>query len=166
MVWCTLCTADSTYRGSELVMPSVTRADMGAYMCIARNGVPPATSKIFKLIVNCKWQYISGEEKTSLFDKRTIKVCTRCSWRCLGSWDLLRLMWHSWVCPWFFVFPEATHKASRGPLKDAMSVQKTLQGFEIETRELLGGTKEKLFPTRGHLFALWENNLLPIGPPE
>ena len=90
MVWSTLCTADSTYRGSELVMPSVTRADMGAYMCIARNGVPPATSKIFKLIVNCKSQYIYGgkkimrnsggsdlpifqQQKRVVFDKRTIK---------------------------------------------------------------------------------------------
>lgn len=53
---------DSTYRGSELVMPSVTRADMGAYMCIARNGVPPATSKIFKLIVNFKPQIEVGNQ--------------------------------------------------------------------------------------------------------
>ena len=83
-------------------MPSVTRADMGAYMCIARNGVPPATSKIFKLIVNCKSQYIYGgkkimrnsggsdlpifqQQKRVVFDKRTIKDCIRCSCRCLGT---------------------------------------------------------------------------------
>ena len=48
------CVAEDLVRGSQLEMAAVTRAEMGAYMCIARNGVPPATSKIFKLIVNCK----------------------------------------------------------------------------------------------------------------
>ena len=33
----------------------VTRSEMGAYMCIARNGVPPAVSKTVQLNVNCKW---------------------------------------------------------------------------------------------------------------
>ena len=40
------------------------------------------------------------------------------------------------------VVPEAMHKASRGPLKGAISAQKSLQGSRTETRELLGGTKE------------------------
>ena len=48
--------AEKTVFGSNLEMKSVTREEMGAYMCIARNGVPPATSKIFKLTVNCKYE--------------------------------------------------------------------------------------------------------------
>ena len=50
---------------------------------------------------------------------------------------------HTWRCPCFSVVPEATHEASRGPLKGAVSAQKALQGSETETRELLGGTEEK-----------------------
>ena len=38
---------------------------------------------------------------------------------------------------------EATHEASRGPEKGAVSAQKGLLGSETETRELLGGTEEK-----------------------
>ena len=38
------------------------------------------------------------------------------------------------------------------PLKGAMSAQNALQGSETETRELLGGTEEKIIsPTRGSL---------------
>jgi len=40
--------------GDSLVIESVTREDMGKYMCIARNDVQPASSKIFDLSVNCK----------------------------------------------------------------------------------------------------------------
>ena len=50
-----------------------------------------------------------------------------------------------------FVVPEATHKASQGPLKGAVSAQKALQGSETETRELLGGVEEKSVSLlRGH----------------
>ena len=40
------------------------------------------------------------------------------------------------------VVPEATHEASRGPKKGAVSAQKALRGSETETRELLGGREE------------------------
>ena len=47
---------------------------------------------------------------------------------------------------------EATHEASLGPFKGAVSAQKDLQGFETEMRALLGGTEEKSFsPMRGQL---------------
>ena len=56
------------------------------------------------------------------------------------------------------VVPGAMHEASQGPLKDAVSSKKALQGFETEMRELLRGTEEKsVSPTRGHWFALQAN---------
>ena len=62
-----------------------------------------------------------------------------------------RLACHHCWCPCISVFPEATHKASRGPLKGAVSALKALQGSETETMELLGGTTEdSVFPMRGH----------------
>ena len=60
--------------------------------------------------------------------------------------------------PCFSVFTEATHKASWGTLKGAMSAQKALQESKIEARELLGLTKEKSVSlTRGHWFTLQAN---------
>ena len=32
----------------------VSRLDMGVYMCIARNGIPPAVSKNIRLNIDCK----------------------------------------------------------------------------------------------------------------
>ena len=63
----------------------------------------------------------------------------------------LRLARHTLRCPYISVVPEATYEASRGPEKGAVSAQKALQGFETETRELLGGTEENsVSPMRGH----------------
>ena len=39
--------------GSVLKLWKVSRMDMGAYMCIARNGVPPAVSKRIELGIDC-----------------------------------------------------------------------------------------------------------------
>ena len=62
-----------------------------------------------------------------------------------------RLMRHILRYPCISVVPEATHKASQGPLKGAVSAEKALQGSETETGELLGGRKEIIvFPTRGN----------------
>ena len=69
-----------------------------------------------------------------------------------------RVAQHTWRCPCISVVPEATHEASRGPEKGAVSAQKALRGSETETRELLGGTEENsVSPMRGHWFALQAN---------
>lgn len=41
--------------GEMLTLSKVTRSEMGAYMCIASNGVPPTVSKRMKLQVHCKY---------------------------------------------------------------------------------------------------------------
>ena len=40
--------------GEVIHLHKVTRSEMGSYMCIAKNGVPPAVSKTVQLNVNCK----------------------------------------------------------------------------------------------------------------
>ena len=46
-------------------MQDVSREQMGAYLCIASNKVPPSVSKRIKLIVECKF-YISNSYATSI----------------------------------------------------------------------------------------------------
>ena len=77
-------------------------------------------------------------EKKCVFNKRKIKVCVSWYDGVLGPPRLAR---HTWRCLCISVVPEATHEASQGPLKGAMSAQKAFQGSETETRELLGGTE-------------------------
>ena len=44
--------------GSVLNLVKVSRLDMGAYMCIASNGVPPAVSKRIHLGIDCEFLYL------------------------------------------------------------------------------------------------------------
>ena len=53
--------------GEVLELQKVSREDMGTYLCIAKNNVPPAVSKNFKLTVNCEyilWQHGSWSFQT------------------------------------------------------------------------------------------------------
>ena len=43
------------YRGENLQLHKVRRRDMGAFMCIASNNVPPTVSRRVSLNVNCKY---------------------------------------------------------------------------------------------------------------
>lgn len=40
--------------GETLSLTKVTRSEMGSYLCIASNGVPPSVSKRMKLQINCE----------------------------------------------------------------------------------------------------------------
>ena len=73
-----------------------------------------------------------------------------------------RLAWYTWWCPCFSVVPEVTYEASWG---HCVSSKKALQGSEMETRELLGGTVENR--VWGYCFALHVNQwfFYPSGPP-
>lgn len=43
------------YDGDVLPLTKVSRNEMGAYLCIATNGVPPSVSKRIILDVECKY---------------------------------------------------------------------------------------------------------------
>lgn len=44
-----------TVEGEILSLTKVTRSEMGAYLCIASNGVPPPVSKRMMVHVHCKY---------------------------------------------------------------------------------------------------------------
>lgn len=44
----------TSVEGDVLSLTKVTRSEMGAYLCIAANGVPPSVSKRMMLHVHCK----------------------------------------------------------------------------------------------------------------
>lgn len=68
------------YNGSALHFWRVERKQMGAYLCIASNDVPPAVSKRVILNVNCKSFYCSlyffqFKKKTLEIGKSAWEIC-------------------------------------------------------------------------------------------
>lgn len=61
-----VCTEVEAYHGEVLRLYRVTRAMMGAYMCVANNGVPPAVSKRVPLNVNCKYIQLYRERRVRM----------------------------------------------------------------------------------------------------
>lgn len=43
------------WEGESLELTRISRLDMGAYLCIASNGVPPSVSKRIKVSVDCEY---------------------------------------------------------------------------------------------------------------
>lgn len=48
--------AVNEWEGDTLEITRISRLDMGAYLCIASNGVPPTVSKRIKVSVDCEYQ--------------------------------------------------------------------------------------------------------------
>ncbi|RZF35368.1 hypothetical protein LSTR_LSTR014654, partial [Laodelphax striatellus] len=47
----------STFEGESLNLTRISRTEMGAYLCIASNGVPPSVSKRIIVDVECEYRY-------------------------------------------------------------------------------------------------------------
>jgi hypothetical protein len=47
-----------TVEGEVLLLTNVVRSDMGNYLCIATNGVPPSVSKRFAINVHCEYKTV------------------------------------------------------------------------------------------------------------
>lgn len=74
----------SEYHGEILKLKRVQRHQMGAYLCIASNTVPPSVSKRIRLNVNCKYFY-QVHNKLSKFKAGATKMA-----RWLIFWILLQ----------------------------------------------------------------------------
>lgn len=46
------------WEGELLNISKISRSDMGAYLCIASNGIPPSVSKRIKVSVDCKYKFV------------------------------------------------------------------------------------------------------------
>ncbi|VEN59594.1 unnamed protein product [Callosobruchus maculatus] len=73
----------SVYTQERLSIIRITRSEMGAYLCIATNGVPPSVSKRIIVDVECKprngYHYIFNTYDTELEH-------TRLNWYILYFW--------------------------------------------------------------------------------
>lgn len=68
--------------GPELDLKRLTRADMGAYLCIASNGIPSPVSKRIMVHVHCEF-----ESAVSNVNQRNEKVKSACSYSSSSSVD-------------------------------------------------------------------------------
>lgn len=55
-----------SYDGDVLPLTNVQRTDMGAYLCIASNGIPPTVSRRFNVVVHCKYPTLNLKKRQSL----------------------------------------------------------------------------------------------------
>jgi hypothetical protein len=52
-----------SYEGETLFLNGIQRTDMGSYLCIASNGIPPPVSKRFVVQVQCEYVTTNDGEK-------------------------------------------------------------------------------------------------------
>lgn len=60
------------FNGEQLNLTKITRNEMGAYLCIATNGVPPTVSKRITVDVECEFVEIRMHTHTRAHSARII----------------------------------------------------------------------------------------------
>ena len=56
-------------------MYRVSRLDMGVYMCIAKNGIPPAVSKTIRLGIDCEREEETPDSNYSALINLRLCMC-------------------------------------------------------------------------------------------
>uniref|UniRef100_T1GML8 Ig-like domain-containing protein n=1 Tax=Megaselia scalaris TaxID=36166 RepID=T1GML8_MEGSC len=78
-----------SYNGSYLTISKVNRLNMGAYLCIASNGIPPTVSKRVMLIVHCDHyvteQIENGYKITMRITIKNVNSTDFGSYRCVAK---------------------------------------------------------------------------------
>jgi hypothetical protein len=68
-----------TVEGEILLLTNVVRSDMGNYLCIATNGVPPSVSKRFAINIHCEYKnlliYFSSVDELKCFNWPANAMC-------------------------------------------------------------------------------------------
>lgn len=63
------------WEGEMLDMARISRLDMGVYLCIASNGIPPTVSKQIKVSVDCKYLSMTTINcQINLFSRNDIEI--------------------------------------------------------------------------------------------
>jgi hypothetical protein len=121
--------AVNVYDGEQLNLTRISRTEMGAYLCIATNGVPPSVSKRIIVDVECKYTmsfmylFILIHSKNEIFFD-AVKKCR------LRSEFLARLAW--------FNFPGAIFVLCRHLLPLLFAIQQILTGTNLRLAARLG----------------------------
>lgn len=68
-----------TVEGSELKLERLTRADMGAYLCIASNKIPSPVSKRIMIHVHCEFSWAQFPQKFGCLNK-ILRTATADQW--------------------------------------------------------------------------------------
>lgn len=90
--------------GDVLELERISRLHMGAYLCIATNGVPPSVSKRIKVSVDCKYSASHRMEfKTSI--RNTLRICIILQLFTSVLYLYLRLLLFFYTCVLFLVSP-------------------------------------------------------------
>ncbi|XP_026302255.1 lachesin isoform X3 [Apis mellifera] len=84
----------ATAEGETLTLSKVTRSEMGTYLCIASNGVPPSVSKRMMLHVHCEMiisnhKYSMSEVKTSVYSVQMRLVIMNLQKQDLGGYKCI-----------------------------------------------------------------------------
>lgn len=66
-----------SYDGDTLLLNNIQRSDMGAYLCIASNGIPPSVSKRFIVKVHCKYPTASPILSPTAPERSALAACAR-----------------------------------------------------------------------------------------
>lgn len=89
--------AVNVYDGEQLNLTRISRTEMGAYLCIATNGVPPSVSKRIIVDVECKYTksfmclFILIHSKNEIFFDASKKCHGQTFWRILPNSTFLVL---------------------------------------------------------------------------
>lgn len=65
--------AVAVYEGEQLNLTRISRSEMGAYLCIASNSIPPSVSKRIIVDVECKYVQYDNRMMMMMFQMATIR---------------------------------------------------------------------------------------------
>lgn len=68
----------TSFGGEVLKLTKLSRSEMGSYLCIASNGVPPSVSKRISLSIHCKYIYFRYHQSLHKQSQHTVYSLLLC----------------------------------------------------------------------------------------
>lgn len=144
-----LCVPVLEWEGESLELTRISRLDMGAYLCIATNGVPPSVSKRIKVSVDCEYLFVGwrveAQQKKTGWDNSSIRISfyfipslVFYCWRKLLRHSDLLIVFITWE--WFLI--ETNVNTSLG-VKGRSTVQVFIIAQQVETECVFNREEEQ-----------------------